>query len=471
MIAENDVKEGRTIEPVGPGDDIPLQLRKGQLIGDSLGLAGNSLIAILFSSFAMYYLTTIAHLDSTLLGTLILIGSILGAVTSFATGVMIDKFDSRHGKVRPWLAGSILPLALPLMLLFSIPEGLELSSKMLWAGACIILFNVGTSMFTSASGSLIPMATRNPLELTKMSSGRALGTIGGAMVVTLGYVPVVELMGGDQRAYFIVTTVLIVVASLLMFNQFRTSHENVKTINRDEKGVEKKVPFKDAMKSILRNPYFLVSCLVLFVVTATLSLNNATSVYYARYILGDIKLQSVLAMVGAAPAILVFVFLPALVKKIGVRWIVACGGIFGIVGGFIRLMDTSSVPLAFLGFMISGIGSIPLAAVITVLVNSTIDYGEWKSGIRVPGMMMSLVGIATLLANSLSISGIGWILGATGFDGAAAQQSSSAIGGVLMISIYLPIILAAISFVCMLFWKLEKRHPQIVSELRERNGE
>lgn len=119
---------------------------------------------------------------------------------------------------------------------------------------------------------------------------------------------------------------MIVVASLLMFNQFRTSHENVKTINRDEKGVEKKVPFKDAMKSILRNPYFLVSCLVLFVVTATLSLNNATSVYYARYILGDIKLQSVLAMVGAAPAILVFVFLPALVKKIGVRWIVACGG-------------------------------------------------------------------------------------------------------------------------------------------------
>lgn len=202
MIAENDVKEGRTIEPVGPGDDIPLQLRKGQLIGDSLGLAGNSLIAILFSSFAMYYLTTIAHLDSTLLGTLILIGSILGAVTSFATGVMIDKFDSRHGKVRPWLAGSILPLALPLMLLFSIPEGLELSSKMLWAGACIILFNVGTSMFTSASGSLIPMATRNPLELTKMSSGRALGTIGGAMVVTLGYVPVVELMGRSTGIFY-----------------------------------------------------------------------------------------------------------------------------------------------------------------------------------------------------------------------------------------------------------------------------
>ncbi|PWW38877.1 MULTISPECIES: MFS transporter [Paenibacillus] len=471
MIAENDIKEGQPIEPVDNGDNIPLQLHKGQLIGDSLGMAGNSLIAIIFNSFTMYYLTTIAHLDGTMLGTMVLIGSILGAVTSFGTGIMIDKFNSRHGKVRPWLLASILPLAVSIILLFSIPDNLNLSTKMIWAGICILLFNIGGSMFTPASGSLIAMATRNPTEVTRLSSGRALGTIIGATIVTLGYVPVVELMGGDQRAYFIVTTVLVVIGSLLMFNQFRTSHENVKTVNRDESGVEMKVPFKDAMKSILKNKYFLIAWLVLFAATATLSLNNATTVYYARYILGDVKLQSLLSMVGAAPALIVFVFLPTLVKKMGVRWIVACGSLLGLIGGFIRLMDTTSVPLAFMGFILSGIGSIPIAALITVLMNSTIDFGEWKSGIRLPGMMMSLAGIATLLAGSLSISGIGWILGATGFDGAAARQSSSAISGILTISIYLPIILATISVVCMLFWKLEKRHPQIVSELRERNGE
>ncbi|WP_051082441.1 MFS transporter [Paenibacillus sanguinis] len=468
MIEDNEIREEQS---AASSDEIPLQLHKGQLLGDSLGMAGNGLIAIIYSSFVMYYLTTVAHLDGIVLGSLVLVGSIIGAFASFATGILIDKLNSRYGKVRPWLLVAILPMAGSLLLLFSIPESLSVSVKMIWAGACIIFFNIGSSMFSSASGSLIPMATRNPLEVAKMGSGRALGTMAGAMLVTLGYVPVIGLLGGDQRAYFIVTAVLIVIGTGLVVNQFRTSRENVKTISRDESGTEKKVPFKDAILSILKNPYFLAACLIMFASTAMLSLNNATTVYYARYVLGNINLQSLLAVAGAAPALLIFAILPKLVEKLGTRWIVAIATLLVIVGCLIRTANTSNVPLAFIGFILSGVGSIPLSALITVLVNSTIDYGEWKSGIRSPGLMMSLIGIATLMASSLSVSSIGWILGATGFDGAVEQQSEQAMQGILTISLYLPIILAALPFVCMLFWRLEKKLPQIVNELRARNGE
>ncbi|PAD44081.1 hypothetical protein CHH54_03645 [Bacillus sp. 7520-S] len=468
MTAEN---KRRNALPVDEENDIPFQLQKGQMIGDSLGMVGNSLIALIYSSFTMYYLTTIAHLDGIMLGTMVLVGSIFGAAASFATGIGIDKFNSKYGKVRPWLLIAMLPMAGSLFLLFSIPEGLATSTKMIWAGACIIFFNIGTSMFSSASGSLIPMATRNPVEVTKMGSGRAMGNMAGAMVISLGYVPVVGLVGGDQRAYFIVTATIVIIASLLIINQFRTSRENVKSIKLDENGVEKKIPFKGAMLAILKNQYFLVAVLVLFASTAMLSLNNAATVYYARYVLGNINMQSILSMIAAIPGLIIFPILPTFVKKLGTRWVVVIGTLLIIVGCIIRLMNPSNIPLAIIGFTLSGVGSIPLAALVTVLVNSTIDYGEWKSGIRSPGLMMSLVGIATMLASSLSVSGIGWILGATGYDGAVAQQSDSAMQGIYAISIYLPVILAALSFVCMLFWRLEKRLPQIVNELRARNGE
>ncbi|WP_018751943.1 MFS transporter [Paenibacillus sanguinis] len=469
MIAENEIKDVHSTET---SDQIPLQLRKGQMFGDSLGMAGNTLIALIFASFTMYYLTTIVHLDGIILGTLVLVGSIFGSVASFITGILIDKLNSKYGKVRPWLLISLVPMAGALLLLFSIPEGLATSTKMVWAGACIIFFNIGTSMFGSASGSLIPMATRNPVEVTKMGSGRAMGNMVGAMVVSMGYVPLVGLVGGDQRAYFLVTATIIIIASLLIINQFRTSRENVKSVKKmDEAGVEQKVPFKDALLSILKNNYFLVAALVLFASTFMLSLNNAATVYYAQYVLGNINMQSILSMIGAIPGLIIFPLLPTLVKRLGTRWVVVIGTLLVIVGCVIRLMSPSNIPLAIAGFTLSGVGSIPLAALITVLVNSTIDYGEWKSGIRSPGLMMSLVGIATMLASSLSVSSIGWILGATGYDGAAAQQSASAMQGILSISIYLPIILAGLSFVCMLFWRLEKKLPQIVSELRARNGE
>ncbi|MDY8025491.1 glycoside-pentoside-hexuronide (GPH):cation symporter [Paenibacillus polymyxa] len=474
MFADNqidEVNEIRDVQPVDDSKNIPLQLHKGQLLGDSFGMGGSTMIAIIFTSFTMYYLTSIVHLDGIMLGTLILIGSIIGAVTSFATGIMIDKFSSKYGKVRPWLLISILPIAGSLLLLFSIPESLAMFTKMVWAGACIILYNIGNSMFASASGSLIPMATRNPLEVTKMGSGRGLANMAGAMVVTLGYVPVIGLLGGDQRAYFIVTAVVVAIASLLILNQFRTSRENVKTVNRDESGIERKIPFKDAMLSILKNRYFLTACLVIFSATFMLSLNNAAAVYYAQYVLGNINLQSALSLVGIIPTLIIFAVLPTLVKKLGARWIIVVGALIVIVGCLLRLMNTSSVPLAFIGFTLSGMGSIPLSVLVTVLINSTIDYGEWKSGIRSPGLMMSLVGMATLLASSLSISSIGWILGATHYDGAAAQQPESAMQGIFTISTYMPMILAAVCFVCILFWRLEKKLPQIVSELRARNGE
>ncbi|WP_091017139.1 MFS transporter [Paenibacillus amylolyticus] len=468
MFAESKTNEEH---PVESSSEIPLQLRKGQLVGDSMGVAGGAIISLIFSSFAMYYLTSIAQLDGIMLGTLVLVGSIIGAVSSFVTGIMIDKFNSKYGKVRPWVLVSILPMAGSLLLLFSIPESLAVSTQMVWAGICIILFNIGTSMYSSASGSLIPMATRNQLEVTKMGSSRALGTMGGAMLVSLGYVPLVELVGGDRRAYLIVTAIIIILGSLLIFNQFRTSRENVKTVNRDASGMEKKVPFKDAIVSILKNKYFLAGWLILFTSTTMLAMNNASTVYYARYILGNINMQSLLSLVSIVPSLLVLAALPILVKKMGVRVVILIGTIFAIAGMLIRLLDTSSIPLAFIGFILSGMGALPMSALVTALINSTIDYGEWKSGIRSPGMMMSLVGMAALLASSLSISSIGWILGATHYDGSAAQQSESAIQGILTISIYLPTILASIAFICVLFWRLEKQHPQIVSELRARNGE
>ena len=62
----------------------------------------------------------------------------------------------------------------------------------------------------------------------------------------------------------------------------------------------------------------------------------------------------------------------------------------------------------------------------------------------------------------------GWILAWTGYNGAAQAQSASALGGITMVYVFLPIILNVFSAIILRFYNLEKTYPTILEDLKER---
>ena len=60
----------------------------------------------------------------------------------------------------------------------------------------------------------------------------------------------------------------------------------------------------------------------------------------------------------------------------------------------------------------------------------------------------------------------GWILQFSGYDGAAQVQS--ALTGITVVYVVLPIVLNLFSAVILSFYKLEKEYPTIIKELQER---
>ena len=83
-------------------------------------------------------------------------------------------------------------------------------------------------------------------------------------------------------------------------------------------------------------------------------------------------------------------------------------------------------------------------------------------------MIMSANSFGSKCGTAVGTALCGWILQFSGYDGAAQVQSASALTGITVVYVVLPIVLNLFSAVILSFYKLEKEYPTIIKELQER---
>ena len=74
------------------------------------------------------------------------------------------------------------------------------------------------------------------------------------------------------------------------------------------------------------------------------------------------------------------------------------------------------------------------------------------------------------LGDGIGGSLIGWLLGAAGYQAAAAAQPASVNTAIFAFSIYIPLVLFIILSILFSKYDLEKTYPKIVEELRLRRA-
>lgn len=99
------------------------------------------------------------------------------------------------------------------------------------------------------------------------------------------------------------------------------------------------------------------------------------------------------------------------------------------------------------------------------------DYGEWKTGIRVEGMINAVGGFATKVGSGLASGLVGLVMGMTGYVGGASTQTASANTAIVWCFSLIPTILCVGMFILCSFYDLEKKIGKIREELAERNAQ
>jgi GPH family glycoside/pentoside/hexuronide:cation symporter len=447
---------------------IQKTMRPHHYLGDAAGQIALNAISGLLGVLTYFYTDKVGIAAATV-GTIMLVTKLVNAVTDLLMGRIVDGTKSKYGKARPWMLWMALPTLAAIILLFTIPADASNSMKMIYALATVIF--ASAIVFTGIAipyGGLMAIRTKSVEERGKMGVTRSIFGYLIGMIISVLLIPVTNMLGGDQKAWIIVAVVLGTLSSIALVLTFLSSKEDNANVSLNETD---DVPFWESIKLLFKNKYWIMMLFAQLFINMTFVFNSSTGIYYTKYILGNEDLIGIMGGVGLIPVFIGFALVSPMIKKFGLTKTARIGLIIGIAASGIRCFMPYSFVAALVLGGISTLGTIPMMAVGGVLVNNTVEYGEWKTGKRLVGMVNSANSFGIKIGVGLAAAMIGWILAMGDYNGTLTTQPDSAITSILVLTVYLPAATLALTYIFLRKYDLDAKYPQIVKELEERRNQ
>jgi len=449
--------------------NIPEKSKKvdfAERLGFGLGdLAVNFTWASL-GMFVVYFYTDVIGLGAGIVGTIMLTSRFLDGISDVTMGIIVDKTKSKHGKARSWVLWMAIPFALFTVLLFTVPD-ISYTGKVIYV---FISYNVLVLAFTAIVipyGTLNSLITQDQHEREVLNIYRTFFAQIGVLIVTNLTMPMVGWFGGEQFGWIITYSIFGIAATIFFFITFKTTTERVQPVDKSST----KISIKDSLKTLIENKYWIMVFLFFIIYSMGQGLHQASTIYYAEYILGNTWLVGPLNLAHILPVVIGFLVLSKIFDKFGKRNSMIWGAIISVIGLLITLIEPSSLLIVTLSQIIKGLGLVPLLGGLFALLPDTIEYGEWKTGIRNEGVLYSGGSMGQKIGIGIGSASVGWILSLGGYIGGQAVQSESAITAIFTIFIYLPMAIFIAQIILLYFYKLDKEYPQIVNDLKLRKLE
>lgn len=446
------------------GENRSLHMK--ERIGYGVGDFANNMMYASVNSFFTYFLTNVAGLGAGVVGTLLLLSRLLDGVSDLIVGTLMEKIRSKHGKARPWLLWWCIPFAVSLVLMFSAPD-FGTTGKIIYA---FLTYNLAvTIVYTAINlpfGSLAALMTKNQTERGYLNISKMVFAFAGGMVINAATLPLVEFFGNNSLAWQKTFLIYGVVAIILFLVVFFTTKEAV-TETAEEKGKVEKVNIREALLSLIKNKYWL-QLLGIFFLNNMVNAFIGVNVYYAQYIMEDTNLVGTLSLFQNIASFAAFACCTALIRKVGKQKIAVGGVVCSFIGYAMVLLNPTSYTILYASAVVKGIGNAALSGVMYGMLADTVEYNDWRSGIRAEGLVFSANSIGQKVGSGIGSAVLGWVLAAFGFVSSSTVQPESAINGIRMIFLYVPLVVFAVMFVILMFYKLDREYDGIVKDLEER---
>lgn len=135
------------------------------------------------SAFLIIFYTDVFGLAPGIVATLMLLARTTDGVSDVFMGMIGDRTNTKHGKFRPWILWTAIPLGVILTLLYVCPESWSMNAKIAYAFCTYLLF---TCIYTANNipyGALMAVMTDDDKERTSIGSFRMVGAFAGGMLV------------------------------------------------------------------------------------------------------------------------------------------------------------------------------------------------------------------------------------------------------------------------------------------------
>lgn len=447
-----------------------------------LGDLASNLVFAAISSFMVIFWTDVAGIAAASTGIIILVSKIWDGINDPIMGFIVDRTNTKYGKTRPYLIWMSIPLAISAVLAFMAPFA-DPAVKIAWATFTYILV---TTLYTAINipyGLLSAKMTSEPMERTSLNTYRMTMSLTGSIIISSLLLPIANIIGGGNFAIGAPVTVGIfsLLGVVCFYITFRNCQETVGfqstanehlTEKEKAKRKEEQLGFVESVGLLFKNRAWVVCLFQATLTWVGTAGKMAVTAYYAIYVLGrpgSIPLLMTAPLIGSIVGMILLT--QPLSKRFGkVRTIQIVSFISGFMTLGLMFVPSTNFALIIWVLILAGFVGGPNLSLSFAMIADTIEYGEYKTGKRVEGLLYSGGSLGAKVGMGLGSVLVGVVLGATGYV-PEAVQTPEAIRGIESLMFFYPSIFIIIIAFAMFFSDLDKVYPEAVRALALKKGE
>lgn len=437
-------------------------------VGYASGDLACNLIYATVSTYLLFFYTDVFGLSAAAAGTMFLIVRIIDALADPVIGTFVDRTNSRFGRFRPYLLFCALPFAALAVLCFTTPD-FSHTGKLIYAYITYVGLSIIYTTVNVPYGALTSAMTRDNQEVVSITSIRMVFANIGGLVVSF-FVPLLseylsDRTGNSALGWQITMSLLGIVGAALLIFCFKSTNERIVIQKASEK-----IKFTDIFEQFRVNRPLVILSIFFIIIFGVNSISNSVGIYYITYNVGRPDLVKWYGLLGSVPALIILPFIPKLNRLLGKKKLLNISLSLTIIGLLALLfVPTSNTFLVLFFRVVAAAGSVTAGGYMWALIPETIEYGAYKTGKRMGGLIYAIIGF--FFKFGMALGGIvpGLVLSKFGYV-AHQVQTDQALTGILITTTVIPIVILILAIIDINFYNLdEKTYAKIVRELNNRD--
>ena len=396
-------------------------------IAYGLGDTASNIVFQTVMLFLTFFYTDIFGISPAFVGTMFLAVRLIDAVTDPLMGALADRTNTKWGKFRPYLLWFALPFGIISVLAFTTPD-LGEEGKMIYAfvtyTALMMVYTAINIPYCALGGVL----TADPKERVSIQSYRFVFAMLGGLLVSGLTLPLVDFLGqGDKAKGYQLT---IAAMSILGVAMFLTCFWGTK--ERLHPPVDQQSSFKQDLGFLLKNDQWRILSIAAVCLLSGMVLRTSLAIYYVKYFLNmpdSITLFITLGMLGNIFGCMLAQPLAKRVCKVKAYISLQLIAAALCVASYFVAADQTM--LAFAMFILWGFTFNMATPLLWAKMADAVDYGQYKTGVRITGMIYSSIIFFIKLGVAVGGAAAGWLLSGYGYQ-ADTAQTAEALNGILL---------------------------------------
>lgn len=416
------------------------------------------------SLYLLYYYTDVLGLPPATAGWVFAAALIWDAVFDPFMGYIANRTRTSWGRYRPYILLGAVPLALSWVLIF-LPVSFTGAALVVFALSAHMLFRTLYAVVSMPYLALSAVMTDDSAERGVLAGFRMVSAAVCGLLAAFSTLQLVEAFGGGQTGFFWTAALYGALATAVFVFVFLNTQEAVEAAGATP------APTPGQMFAMLRsNRAFWIVCAATLAGSVGGVMFNKTVPYWFKYALGrEDLIGPALTALTAAVTLSIPVW-TLMMNRVAKRIVWLAGASIGLVAYGLLWMAPNEpgalMPiLALLGFG-AGAGYLSFWA----MMPDTVEYGEWRSGVRSEGAIFGLVSLIQKASLGVAAGLLGELLQAVGYSPNGAQTPET-LAGMKLIMIALPAAFSALAIAAIAFYPLDQRtHGRLVRVLARRRA-